>query len=129
MTACTAATKKAVPARPRLARERRDQLLDIATDGFISAGFQVASTNVIAQCAGASKASLYARFPTKQKRFLGVLERRMEKILVSVAAIIVAEAPLRPSPRGFGERFGQLILNPSQVALVRMVCMESTRFP
>lgn len=64
--------------------------------------------------------------PTKQA--LLVLERRMEQIFVSVVASIAPDAPLRPALRGFGVQFGELVLSQSQIALVRMVYMESARF-
>lgn len=116
-------------ARPRLVGERLDQLLDIAAEVFIADGFQAASTNLIAQRAGASKASLYARFPSKEELFLAVLERRMAQIFLTVVASIAPQAPLRAALYAFGTQFSQLVLNQAHIALVRMVCMESARFP
>ncbi len=116
-------------ARPRLVGERLDELLDIAAEVFIADGFQAASTNVIAQRAGASKASLYSRFPTKEDLFLAVLERRMNHIFQTVTGTIPAQAPLRQALPAFATRFSQSIFNQAQIALVRLVCMESARFP
>ncbi|HTV53506.1 MAG TPA: helix-turn-helix domain-containing protein [Terriglobia bacterium] len=51
--------------RPRLTGERLDGLLDVAADVFTAEGFTAASTNEIARRAGASKLSIYSRYPTK----------------------------------------------------------------
>jgi TetR/AcrR family transcriptional regulator of autoinduction and epiphytic fitness len=115
--------------RPRLVGERLEALLDIAAEVFIADGFQAASTNVIAQRAGASKASLYLRFPTKEDLFFAVLEHRMNRIFHTVAATIPTQAPLRQALFAFGTQFSQLIFNQAHIALIRVVCMEAARFP
>lgn len=115
--------------RPRLVGQRLEELLDVAAEVFIADGFASASTNVIAQRGGASKASLYARFPTKEALFLAVLEHRMNRIFQAVAATIPPEAPLRDALTAFATRFSHLIFNQAQIALLRVVSMETARFP
>ena len=90
---------------------------------------KVRGTNVIAQRAGASKASLYSRFPTKEALFVAVLEHRMNQIFQTVAATIQADAPLRLALAAFGTQMLQLVFSEPQIALVRVVSMESARFP
>jgi TetR/AcrR family transcriptional regulator, mexJK operon transcriptional repressor len=115
--------------RPRLAGGRLDELLDVAAEVFIADGFQGASTNVIAQRAGASKGSLYSRFPTKEDLFLAVLERRMDQIFERVAATIPPEAPPRDALLAFGKQILVSVFNEDQIALIRAVSMETGRFP
>jgi TetR/AcrR family transcriptional repressor of mexJK operon len=122
-------TAKAPNSRPRLTGERLDELLDIAAEVFIAEGFQGASTNVIAQRAGASKASLYARFATKEELFVSVLEHRMAQIFAVVAATIQTEAPMRTALFAFGTQMLQSVFSEPQIALVRVVSMEAVRFP
>jgi TetR/AcrR family transcriptional regulator, mexJK operon transcriptional repressor len=115
--------------RPRLEGERLNELLDIAAELFISDGFQSASTNVIAQRASASKASLYSRFPTKEDLFLAVLDRRINRIFEAVKATIGTEASTRDTLVAFGEQILLPIFSDAQLALLRVVSMETTRFP
>ena len=115
--------------RPRLEGQRLAELLDVAAELFIEFGFQAASTNVIAQRAGASKASLYSRYSTKEELFLAVLEHRMNYILEGMTATISQEAPVRDVLLGFGRQLLQAGLSEAQVALIRVVAMESGRFP
>ena len=120
---------KQIQRRPRLAGERLDELLDLAAEVFITDGFQGASTNVIARRAGASKASLYSRFPTKEDLFLAVLERRMDQIFQKVAATIPPEAPPRDALSAFGKQILVSVFNADQIALIRAISMETVRFP
>ena len=106
-----------------------DELLDLAAEVFIADGFQGASVNVIARRAGASKASLYSRFPSKEDLFLAVLEHRMNRIFQAVVATIPDEAPLRDALSGFGTGVLQSALSDAQMALIRVVSMETVRFP
>ena len=115
--------------RPRLTGERLNELLDIAAEVFIADGFQGASTNVIAQRAGASKTSLYSRFPTKEDLFLAVLEHRMSRIFQLVVATIPPEAPTRAALLAFGAQLLKSVFNDAQIALFRTVSMETARFP
>ena len=122
-------SKKEATRRPRLTGERLDELLDVAAEVFVTYGFEGASTNVIAQRAGASKASLYLRFPTKEALFVAVLEHRMNQIFQTVAATIRTDAPMRTALLAFGTQMLQLVFSDAQMALVRVVSMEIVRFP
>ncbi len=65
----------------RLGDDRIAELLDIAGKEFIAHGFEGASITEIAKRANSSKPTFYSRFPTKEKLFVAVLERRMNRIL------------------------------------------------
>src|SRR5258708_16457763 len=79
------------PIRARLDEERLTELLDVATEVFVSEGFSAASTNEIARRANSSKTAFYSRFPTKEQLFLAVIERRMTGIFRQVAASVAEE--------------------------------------
>ncbi len=113
----------------RLEEERVDEILDIAAEAFISQGFEGASVNDIARRANSSKTTFYSRFPTKQKLFIAVLERRMNLIFSQVATALPIDAPIESTLKEFGSRLLQLALSKDQVALLRVVSMESVRFP
>jgi TetR/AcrR family transcriptional regulator, mexJK operon transcriptional repressor len=113
----------------RLDEERVSELLDVAAEVFIEDGFKGASTNEIARRANCSKTTLYARYPTKEKLFLAVLERRMERILSGFATTLQSEPPMEQTLREYGFHLLQVVLSESQLGMVRVVSMESSRFP
>ncbi len=117
------------PVRARLDHERLTELLDVAAEIFISEGFSAASTNEIARRANSSKTTFYSRFPTKERLFLAVIERRMNDIFQQVAGSLPEEPPVEQTLRNFGSALIGFVLSKEQVALVRMVSMESGKFP
>jgi TetR/AcrR family transcriptional regulator of autoinduction and epiphytic fitness len=115
--------------RTRLDEERLTELLDVATEVFISEGFSAASTNEIARRANSSKTTFYSRFPTKEQLFLAVLERRMTGIFQEVAGALPENPPIEETLCNFGLSLIRLALSKEQIALVRVVSMESAKFP
>ncbi len=85
------------PAHPRLEEDRIGELLDIAAEVFIAHGFEGASTTEIASSAKTSKRTFYSRFPTKEKLFIAVLERRMDFIFSQVFTELSPDSPLEES--------------------------------
>lgn len=121
-------------ARPRAIRTRLDverlgELLDVATEEFIREGFSAASTNEIARRANSSKTTFYSRFPTKEKLFLAVIERRMSRKLREVAAGLPEEPPVAETLRNYAAALIRGVLSKDQLALVRVISMESVNFP
>lgn len=125
----TQQNKRKGPIRTRLDDERLTELLDVATEVFINEGFAAASTNDIARRANSSKSTFYSRFPTKEALFLAVIERRMSHIFQEVASSLPEEAPLEKTLQDFGAALVRLALSEDQIRLIRVVSMESARFP
>jgi TetR/AcrR family transcriptional regulator, mexJK operon transcriptional repressor len=121
--------RKRKPVRARLDEERLTELLDVAAEVFISEGFSAASTNEIARRANSSKTTFYSRFPTKEELFLAVIERRVNGIFRQVAAALPDELPTEETLRNFGSALIRFALSKEQIALVRLVSMESAKFP
>ena len=117
------------PIQTRLDDDRVSELLDVATEVFIEHGFEGASTNEIARRANCSKTTLYTRYPTKEKLFLAVLERRMELILSEFATTLQLEPPIEQTLKEYGFHLLQLVLSENQRGMVRVVSMESSKFP
>lgn len=113
----------------RLEEGRVAELLDIASQVFLANGFAGASMNEIARLSNSSKTTFYARFPTKEKLFIAVMERRMETVLGEVTAPLPAESPLDVTLREYGTRFLRFALSDDQITLLRIISMESVRFP
>jgi TetR/AcrR family transcriptional regulator of autoinduction and epiphytic fitness len=115
--------------RLRLDESRVEEILDIAAEHFISQGFEAASIGAIAREANASKTTLYSRFPTKEDLFMAVLELRMNVIFSQVSTTLPVDPPIDRTLNDFGLSLLRLAISKDQVALLRVVSMESTRFP
>ena len=117
------------PIQSRLEEDRVAELLDIAAEVFIAHGFEGASTTEIASRANSSKRTFYSRFPTKEKLFVAVLERRMDLIFSEVSTAMPISSPIEETLKEYGSRLLRLALSEDQIALLRVVSMESARFP
>ncbi len=62
--------------KPRSA-DKREEVLDIASENFLSKGFDGTSINVMAREAGISKESIYRYFGSKEDLFMAVVEREL----------------------------------------------------
>src|SRR5882757_6223376 len=63
-------------ASPRRRDERRDHILDVARDAFLSTGYADTSMSAIAARLGGSKGTLYNYFKSKDELFNAYVERR-----------------------------------------------------
>lgn len=69
-------TASVSPLKPR-SSDKREEVLDIASENFLSKGFDGTSINVMAREAGISKESIYRYFGSKEDLFLAVVEREL----------------------------------------------------
>lgn len=63
--------------------ERRAQLLEAASEVFVTRGYHSAGMDEIAECAGVSKPVLYQHFPGKLELYLALLETSCDAIIAS----------------------------------------------
>ncbi|MGQ0825658.1 MAG: TetR/AcrR family transcriptional regulator [Actinomycetota bacterium] len=63
------------------ADQRREQLLDVATEVFARHGFHAASMDEIAESAGVTKPVLYQHFPSKRALYIELLTQTGEQLL------------------------------------------------
>jgi AcrR family transcriptional regulator len=63
--------------------QRRDDVLDAATQEFAAHGYHAASTAAIAKLAGISQPYIYALFPNKRELFLAAHARMIDKLRVT----------------------------------------------
>jgi TetR/AcrR family transcriptional repressor of mexJK operon len=108
---------------------RIDRLLDVAAEVFMEMGYQGASTAEIARRAQASKATFYARFANKEKLFLAVLRKRTDEVFQHHAAVYELDAPIRNTLLKIADVVLDVVLSPRHLALLRIVQIESPRFP
>ncbi|MBF7143615.1 MULTISPECIES: TetR/AcrR family transcriptional regulator [Pseudomonas] len=115
--------------RPRQSQagEVERRLLDAALQCFLSYGFEGASCEDIARAAGASKATLYARYANKEALFEAVVQRHVVTLLMPAEAIpaLALEGRLRHVGQGMLEH----ALQPGTLAMMRLVIATANRAP
>jgi TetR/AcrR family transcriptional regulator, mexJK operon transcriptional repressor len=114
------------PAHEVATREQR--LLDVATEVFLKKGFKGASMIEIARRAGASKQTLYARYPSKAALFAALVERRASGLFQAIGPLDGSRS-LRETLVDFGCSLLDLILSEDARGLYRVVTGESIESP
>jgi AcrR family transcriptional regulator len=105
--------------------ERR--LLDAALQRFLAVGIEGTSCEDIARAAGASKATLYARYPNKEALFEAVVHRHVATLLMP--AETTPTLSLEGRLRHVGQAILEHALQPHTLAMMRLVIATSTRIP
>jgi TetR/AcrR family transcriptional repressor of mexJK operon len=108
---------------------RRDTILDVARDCFLSMGYAETSMSTIAARLGGSKGTLYNYFRSKDELFAAMMARQcgeLQDILFDVSS--VGEAP-EARLIHYGRSFLELLLSPMAMKIHRLVVAESERFP
>ncbi len=109
--------------------ERTAAILDAATAAILERGFAGASTREIAKRAGASKETLYQRFPTKALLFAALIERMSDKLLASMADALRVKADPHEALSAFGERVLLIMMTEEAQRLHHVVISERRNFP
>ncbi|MEE2952345.1 MAG: TetR/AcrR family transcriptional regulator [Pseudomonadota bacterium] len=114
--------------RPK--REESDvdeRLLDAALDLFLKQGFGGTSCEAVARQAGAGKASLYARYPSKDHLFEAVIRRSTGTLprMKSVDPGLPLEVRMREAGRDMLEHASR----PETLSMMRLVIATAGRFP
>lgn len=129
--------RRRVGGRPtREEAEARDvRLLDVATRLFMERGFDATSIDAVAEAAGISKPTVYARYRDKRDLFAAVLRGRIQRWLAPVSAAAEAEA-IESSPKNIKTTLHELSrhmvaysLAPDAGALQRIISAQAVQFP
>jgi TetR/AcrR family transcriptional repressor of mexJK operon len=115
---------------------RRDaHLLDVATKLFMERGFDGTSIDAVAEAAGVSKPTVYARYRDKRDLFAAVLRGRIRRWLAPVSATAEAQAT-ETSPKSIKTTLHELsrhmvayTLAPEAGALQRIISAQAVQFP
>ncbi len=129
--------KKAAPRKRRGAGRpaaceaamRMESLLDTAAEVFLEQGYKNANVLEIAQRAGASKSTLYSRYPTKAELFVAVITRKTRQLQESFAEVLVPGRPLDTVLTEFGTHLLRAMTHPQRHALYKVFAGESPGFP
>ncbi|GAA0597694.1 TetR/AcrR family transcriptional regulator [Craurococcus roseus] len=105
-------------------------ILDAAGELFLGQGFAAVSMDAVARQAGASKATLYAHFPSKDALFAAMVAERCDRMAAEAAALAGhgddgPEAALRRLCR----TVLAFLVAPATLAIQRIVQAEAGRVP
>ena len=117
-----------IPAVPA-STGKAESILAAAQRTFLASGFEAASMDAIAREAGASKATVYAYFASKEELFGAVVARESERYAEGFTGGELDPADVGASLRVIAERFLRLLLSPDVIAINRIIIGEVARFP
>jgi TetR/AcrR family transcriptional repressor of mexJK operon len=116
--------------------EVRDvRLLEVATHLFMERGFDGTSIDAVAEAAGISKPTVYARYHDKRDLFAAVLRRRIRDWLAPLSGAAEAQAT-EAKPKSIKTTLHELsrhmiayTLAPEAGALQRIISAQAVQFP
>ena len=108
---------------------KAESILAAAQRTFLASGFGAASMDAIAREAGASKATVYAYFASKEELFGAVVARESERYADGFTAGELDPGDVEGSLRVIADRFLHLLLSPDVIAINRIIIGEVARFP
>jgi TetR/AcrR family transcriptional regulator, mexJK operon transcriptional repressor len=109
--------------------EKAESILAAARRMFLASGFGAVSMDAIAREAGASKATLYAYFASKEELFGAVVAREGEHYFRGFSAGELDPGDVQASLTKIAQRFLELVLSPDATAVNRITIAEAVRFP
>jgi AcrR family transcriptional regulator len=107
--------------------EKRQTIVEAAKDVFRERGYETSSVSDIASRAGASKATVYSYFPSKEALFMEVILEAGQEHGEAAFSELVASESLTDGLRRLGERHLTFISTPEALALARLAIMEGER--
>lgn len=116
------------PPKPRAAAQR-ERLLDAAAEVFLEHGFGIATVDIIATRAKASKKTLYSYFGRKEDIFVAAVERLCARTLQPLHELEINDSDPERLLIAFGTRLLAQVLTPEAIAIHRVAISEATRFP
>jgi AcrR family transcriptional regulator len=111
------------------AQRRQQELLEIAGAMFMKLGFDGTSVDAVAEAAGMSKRTLYARYRDKNELFSAVLRSLIDRWLVPINQFQAQHDELEPMLLEIGRHLLTSALAPQAVSLHRIIVAESERRP
>ncbi|MEM5446735.1 MULTISPECIES: TetR/AcrR family transcriptional regulator [Paraburkholderia] len=107
--------------------EKRQSIIEAALAVFRDVGFEQASMTQIAARSGASKATLYSYFESKEALFAETMTSRAGREIRHAFSQLTLEMPLGESLVAFGVHFLTAVLQPSFLATRRLCYQEVDR--
>ena len=114
--------------RPRDAA-KDEAILLAAGDLFMERGYEDVSMDAVAQAAGVSKATIYARYADKDALFAAVLRQECERAVSSDSFFPAPDQPVRDTLILLATRFLDLVTGEKSMQMNRVLIAESSRAP
>jgi TetR/AcrR family transcriptional regulator, mexJK operon transcriptional repressor len=108
---------------------KAETILAAAEHAFLASGFGAVTMDAIARAAGASKATVYAHFTSKEELFGAVVAHVSVRRFGGFSVEALDPADIEASLTTIATRFLDLVLSPEGIALNRIIIAEVTRFP
>lgn len=108
---------------------RRDTILEIARDVFMTHGFAASSMSAIAARLGGSKGTLYNYFKSKEELFSAVVARECAGLSASLFENVPPDGEMRERLTHFGRVILSRLLGDGPIRLQRIIVAETERFP
>lgn len=108
---------------------RKEEILDAALVEFSARTYNAVSMERLAECAGLSKAGIYAHFKSKDEIFHALLERATQQIWAFEGWLPGEDLTLLQLVDTYLERLYQTFDSPATVSVYRLVLAESARVP
>jgi TetR/AcrR family transcriptional repressor of mexJK operon len=111
------------------AAQLHQQLREAAVSAFLEYGYDGATMEAIAQAAGITKRTLYARYPDKRAVFVDVIPWAFSRSVERDSSPHVDDDDLTAALLSIGRGAVKRALDPDTLRLHRIVMNESGRFP
>ena len=109
--------------------EKRDAILRIALEAFLTEGYAATSMSSIAAKVGGSKATLYNYFASKEELFSVVIGEKCKDFHDQLFESVSHDADIRAALIGIAERMIRLVVSDEKIAIYRLITAETARFP
>ncbi|WP_440640884.1 TetR/AcrR family transcriptional regulator [Bradyrhizobium sp. PUT101] len=119
------------PGRPRAAEivDRNEYILRVASEVFLTSGFDRTSVDAIAASARISKRTLYNRYTDKATLFRAVLSDLIDRWLVPLHQFSSEEGDLEQTLLALAHYLVTFVLQPHSLNINRVVISEAQRWP
>lgn len=108
---------------------RREAILRIAYEAFLSDGYVATSMSEIARKVGGSKATLYNYFKSKEELFTAVVDEKCQDIQATVFDAGFESGNFPDTLTTLAQRFLRAVLRDDTIATYRLITAEAGRFP
>ena len=108
---------------------RKEEILDAALVEFVDRTYNAVSMERLAECAGLSKAGIYAHFKSKEEIFHALLERTTKQICDFQGWLPDEELTLPELVDVYIDRLYTTFESPATISVYRLLLAESARTP
>lgn len=114
---------------PGLSERKRRAIQEAGTAVFLRRGYESASMDMIAAEASVSKQTIYNHFHSKDELFRAIITDMTRQLLVPLSMAQNSRSTPERQLRSFARDLLKHMLQPSSLALYRLIVAESARFP